>query len=141
MFVIDASIVVKWYCVEEGTDKALWIRDQYARGAIKISLPDLVILELANAIRYKKNSSAEDVEDVLNNFVRLGLDIVVPTIELVKKATRLAFRHKITVYDAVYPVLAEDLDYGFITADEKLYEKIQGLPFVRLLKKLRLKEV
>ena len=138
MLVVDASVVVKWYCKEEDTDKALHIRDEYISGIIKISLPDLVILELANTIRYKKNSTAEDVEDVLNNFVKLRFDIIVPTIELTKKANRLSFKHNITVYDAIYLALAEELGYDFITADEKMYRKIQDLSFVRLLNKVEI---
>lgn len=97
-----------------------------------------MILELANTIRYKKNSTAEDVEDVLNNFVRLGLDVIVPTIELTKNANRLSFKHNITIYDSLYLALAEELGYDFITADEKMYRKIQDISFVRLLNEVEI---
>lgn len=137
MLVVDTSVMVKWYCVEEDTDKALLIRDEYVRGKTKITSPDLVILELANAIRYKENSTTEDVDTVLSNFVRLNLDIIVPTIELVKRASRLSFEYNTTIYDALYLALAEELSYDFITADEKLYRKVHGLSFVRLLKEER----
>jgi len=137
MLVVDASVMVKWYCVEEDTDKALLIRDEHVRGKVKITSPDLVILELANAIRYKENSTTEDVDDVLSNFVRLNLDIVVPTIELVKRASRFSFEYNTTIYDAIYLALAEELSYDFITADEKLHRKVHDLSFVRLLKEER----
>jgi len=64
----------------------LRIREAYVNGITKISLPDLVILELANTIRYKKNSTVKDIEDILDNFARLRLDIVVPTIRVDQKS-------------------------------------------------------
>ena len=43
-----------------------------------------------------------------------------PTTHLLDSAIDLGFTYGITVYDAVYIALAEELNYTFLTADKKL---------------------
>ena len=50
-------------------------------------------------------------------------------------AIELSYKHDITVYDAIYVSFAKLMDAIFITADEKLYEKIKDLEFVRFITK------
>jgi len=134
MHVIDASVIAKWYIVEEDTDKALYIRNKYISGDIKITLPDLTILELANAIRFKKNSTLQDVKDVLDNFNKLQFKIIEVTIDLVQKASEFSYDYNISIYDALYITLADKIGYEFITADEKLYKKVNNFKNIKLLK-------
>jgi predicted nucleic acid-binding protein len=49
------------------------------------------------------------------------------------EAMALAMKHKISVYDASYHVLASRLGCRFLTADRKFWEKIKGLDGVELL--------
>ena len=90
-------------------------------------------MELANAIRYNTGSTHQDVLDAVDNFLGLKVNMV-PTTDLIKRASENAFNYGITIYDAVYIALAEKLGYEFITADGKLYEKIKDLEYVKLLK-------
>lgn len=55
---------------------------------------------------------------------------------ILTKAVRLAFRYEITSYDATYVALAEEIDFDYITADEKLYKKFEGLEYVHFLRDL-----
>lgn len=48
----------------------------------------------------------------------------------------MAFRYEITAYDATYVALAEEIDFDYITADKKLYEKIEELEYVHFLRSL-----
>jgi predicted nucleic acid-binding protein len=64
----------------------------------------------------------------------MDIDIVVPTFEVIKDSVRMAVENDLTVYDAVYISLAESLGCDFITADEKLHQKVKKLKFVKLLK-------
>ena len=51
---VDASVVVKWFVDEEGSDKAIRLRDRYVEGEISIAAPELIIFETLNALRYKR---------------------------------------------------------------------------------------
>lgn len=137
MQVLDASVVYKWYQQEQYTEKALEIREKYLSGELKISVPDFLLLELANIIRYKTNSHVSDIKMVLNNFIKLGIDIITPTIEIIEKAGELSFKYNISVYDAIYLALSVEMQYVFVTADKKLYEKVSKLSNVMLLKDLK----
>ena len=63
----------------------------------------------------------------------MGMSIVVPTKRVVESAISIALQHDITVYDAYFIALAKELNFRYVTADEKLYRKIKGLDFVELL--------
>ena len=133
MEVLDTSVVYKWYIEEKGTKEALSIFRSFKNGETKISIPDLVFYELTNVLRFNSRNTAGDIIEIIDNLSNLNLDIVVPTRALLKDAVRLAYKYDITIYDAVFVALAQDLGYRFITADKKLYRKIKGLRFVNLL--------
>ncbi|MEA2055113.1 MAG: type II toxin-antitoxin system VapC family toxin [Candidatus Thermoplasmatota archaeon] len=50
MYVLDASVVAKWFVVEEGDDIALSLRKQFEEKEIDIVVPDLLLYEIANAL-------------------------------------------------------------------------------------------
>jgi len=131
--VLDASIVVKWFSDEKATDSAVKVRDDHIAGRLTVVSPDLMIYEVSNALRYSPALDAKDVEDATNSILDLQLDIVPPNEEMLRRAIIHAFKQGITVYDACYLALAEFMGIEFITADEKLYEKIKDLSFVKLL--------
>jgi len=43
------------------------------------------------------------------------------------------FTYGITVYDAAYVALAEELNYDFLTANKKLFNNTRNLDFVKFL--------
>jgi len=134
MIVLDTSVAIKWYNKEEGTDKALDIQNAHVQNRLKINFPDLILYELANAIRYSPANDIEELKSILDNFNRLKFNIIIPTITMIKDAGELAFRCNITVYDTTYLTLAQHLNCEFVTADERLLKKIRDdLPFVKLL--------
>ncbi len=54
--VLDSSVIIKWFSEEEETKKALELREKYINGEIVIAVPDLLVYEIANALRYDKKS-------------------------------------------------------------------------------------
>lgn len=133
VLVLDASVVVKWFTREEDRDLAIEYRDQFLKGKIDIALPDLILYELANVLRYNPSFDKEDVSDAVRSMVGLGVQVLVPTTHLLTNAVNLGFAYGITVYDAVYVALAEELNYNFLTADKKLFNNTKDLDFVRFL--------
>jgi len=134
MLVLDASVVAKWFKYEEGREKALEIRDNFISDQEQITFPDLLILELANLLRFSRIYNQTDIIKAVESIENMDIDIVVPTFEVIKDSVRMAVENDLTVYDAVYISLAESLGCDFITADEKLHQKVKKLKFVKLLK-------
>ena len=64
----------------------------------------------------------------------IGISIIVPTKIVIDSAISIAYQFDITIYDAYFVALAKELKFTFVTADEKLYNKIKKLDFVKLLK-------
>lgn len=56
----DSSVVIKWFSDEDATDKALAIREGYINGKIEIVVPDLLLYEIANALRYNKSLETKE---------------------------------------------------------------------------------
>ena len=50
-FVVDSSIVTKWFLNEKNTDIAIEIRDRFATNQIKLAVPTLLFYEVMNALR------------------------------------------------------------------------------------------
>lgn len=133
MIVLDASVVVKWFSEEEYTDKALQIRERFLKGEENIIFPDLLLYELANALRYNRDFNSTDVKDALASIFDMHIDIIVPISELMSTAIALAFAHNITIYDAFYVALAKESDLSLVTADDKLYKRTTELKFVKFI--------
>lgn len=133
MIILDASVVVKWFSEEEYTDKALEIRGRIRMGEEKVVVPDLLLYELSNALKYNPSFDDNDVCDALTSIFNMGIDIVTPIPEIINLAVTLAFEYNITVYDAFYVALAKDLELVFITADRRLCERVSNLNFVMFI--------
>lgn len=133
MKVLDASVVAKWYKEESGTAEALQLKEDFVTGNFGIVVPDLIVYELANCIRFTPGSDEVDVTDVVGNFTDLVMDIVVPSLHLIDSASSLSYKYNVTVYDAVYLALAKTIGAELVTADKKFYERVKEERGVKLL--------
>jgi predicted nucleic acid-binding protein len=131
--VIDASVAVKWFSGEEGTDEALKLRDEHITGTIVLSAPDLFIYEMANALRFKPGFNFEKVGRAILDIFDLQLDLITPSGELVKRSTELAFRYDITVHDSCYLALAELMGISLYTSDKRFFEKAKESGLIHFL--------
>jgi len=118
VFVVDASVVVKWFVPEihsEAARRLLSLPHEYVA-------PDLLFAESANTI-WKKVRRNELTETEGQGLVTtIGL-IAVETVScraLAEDAHALATATGRTVYDSLYVALAVRLDTRFITADDRL---------------------
>lgn len=73
MYVIDASVAIKWFSEEEFTDKAIEIRDNFYKGTVELAAPDLILYEVSNALRFNPNFNEEDVIEAVNSLFDMGL--------------------------------------------------------------------
>lgn len=130
---IDASVILKWFIKEIDSDKAAEIKNGHINGLSVITLPDIALYEIGNALRYKAEFSTAEVNLSLNEIYELNMDIITPTFQIISPVTEIARHYDITFYDAFYIALAKELNLSFITADQKLYRKAKTLHFVKLL--------
>ncbi len=124
MIVLDTSVILKWYLYEEDSDKALYYRTEYLNKLIDITVPDLILYEVSNALRYNKNYIINDIKLVVESIFLSKIKIVSPTVELINQAIEFANYFNVSIYDSTYLALASSLDFQFITADEKFYKTI-----------------
>src|SRR3989338_11241654 len=99
-YILDSSVIIKWFSNEKDTDKSLRLRNSYAKGLSNIACPDLMIYEIANALRYNKFLKESDVKEAIKSILSLGINIVVPNRRVLESAISLAYRFNITFYDA-----------------------------------------
>jgi predicted nucleic acid-binding protein len=136
MIILDASVVIKWFSEEEYTEKALELRERIRYGEEQVIEPDLLLYELANALKHNQHFEVQDVRDALTSVFDMNIDIVTPLPDIIDVAIKLAFEHTITVYDAFYIALAQETGLILITADKKLYERVPSLEFVKFIGEL-----
>lgn len=128
LFVVDASVVVKWFVPEIHTDAArrlLALPHEYV-------VPDLLFAEAANTI-WKKVRRGELTADDGSKLVADIGRIAVATVScrvLADDACALASATGTTVYDSMYVALAVRLDTRAITADDKLVTALKKIPAV-----------
>lgn len=131
--VLDASVIIKWFTQEEKREEAINLRENYVSGEIEIVVPDLLLYEISNALRFNPNFKEKDIKEAIESLFDIEINIIVPIPEVLQKAVDVAYSKEITIYDAFYIALSQMIDFDFITADEKLYEKIKDDKNVYLL--------
>ena len=134
-YVLDTSVAIKWFSEkdEDDLEKALKIREACLGKICRIIVPELLFYEIANALRYNPQFTEEDVGLAIESLLKLGLETKKFDEATMKKALALAYRMKITVYDAYFIALAENSACTLVTADYICYEKIKSLPGVSRL--------
>ena len=129
--VVDTSIAVKWFIEEDGSDKAIKILQQHQQGKIILIAPDILLLELINALYYKKLQQ-QDINTALKLIYKLELQFISLSLLLITQASKITSRFQIASYVSLFIVVAKELDCFLITADRKhhrkeIYKKIKYL--------------
>lgn len=122
LFIVDASVAVKWFVPEEHSEIALLLLDD----TFSRIVPRLFFSEFGN-ILWKKFTrgeiSREDVTDAATSLRFAGLKPM-PDELLMDVAIRLACDLGHPVYDCLYLALADSLDTAVVTADQKFANKV-----------------
>lgn len=131
--VVDASVIVKWFSEEEGTEQALQVRHDHINGAKFIIALDLIIYELSNALRFKPGFDSAKVGRAMADIFSMQIDLITPSEDLIKRCSNLAFRFGITVYDACYIALGELMGSRVLTSDKRFYGLAKRCGFLNLI--------
>jgi predicted nucleic acid-binding protein len=118
VFVVDASVVIKWFVPEVHSAAArrlLQTADQYLA-------PDLLFPEVGSALWKKVRRdelSGRQGRELAADFLTVAVETI-PFRSLFEDAYGVATATGLTVYDATYVALALRLETKLITADERL---------------------
>ena len=137
-YVLDASVVAKWFVGQGEADRelALSIRDRHTSGLCRLIVPEFALLEVGNAIRYSACARESDGAAALDLLRDLSIEIHALTWDLLRKANAISWAYKIAMYDAAYVALAEGVGFPLLTADEGLLKKMKGHSIVLRLRDL-----
>lgn len=132
--ILDSSVIAKWFFPENDSKKALLIKDKFSNNEISIAIPVLLYYEINNLLRTAVKTyrvDADEAIEVYNAFLKLNF-ISYSSELLLKKTLETALKFDISSYDASYVALSEYLKIHFITADQKLLNKVSNKFIVEL---------
>ncbi len=133
--VVDASVVVKWFVEEEGSEEALKLRDRYIDGEVEIAAPELITFEVLNALLYKGLFTEEEMAQIHEALEAYSFSLYPLRGDYARKTLELALRNQITIYDASYVALALVRGTHLYTADERLVRRL-GEPYSKYVRGL-----
>jgi predicted nucleic acid-binding protein len=129
--VIDASVAVKWFVSEEGSDKA----DEVSASKYTLLAPRLILTEVANTLARKAMQKlitpleAAEYVRTLPQFLSGLLDVD----GLIEPALQNACSHRHPIYDFVYVEAARRRDTMMLTADQKFIAKVEGTDLAKFV--------
>jgi predicted nucleic acid-binding protein len=134
--VVDASVVLKWFVPERDTDKAIKLRDWHIDGHLTLMAPDLLVYEVANALRYHPDITEAEIREDVEALFMLDIDLIQPSTEFIASTAEIARRQDISIYDSSYLTLANLASANLVTSDKKLQGKATGGGRVIMLQEL-----
>jgi len=123
-YVVDASVVVKWFIPEILTDFAI----ELLQPDNTLLAPDLLVPEVCNTLWKKVRREELPLDDALQclaDLSRMPLQLN-PSAEFIEDALRLSATEGMTAYDGLYLALASNLDCRMVTADARLRNSISN---------------
>jgi len=126
--VIDASVILKWYLVDEKFGiKALRLLGEFVSNELDILAPSLLEYEVMNGLMIAQKRGRIKEEKILaavEGFVNLGINLKSLS-HLYPHVVHFCKTYHRSVYDASYMALALDEGISLITADEGLFNAIK----------------
>ena len=123
-FIVDSSVVIKWFVPESLSAEALRVRD----GGTPMHAPDFLDAEVGNIVwkKLRRGALTRAVADSILAKLPFLAITQHPTRLLVPPAFDIAAQAGRTVYDCLYLALAVQLGGQMVTADEKLVNSLAG---------------
>lgn len=135
--VLDTSVIVKWFVEEPDSAQANQILNLYQKNKVGIVVPEIVCLELINALSFGAGFDENGLKEALTAFLNLDFEMV-PLFEFYfNELISIMSDFRIAAYDAYFIVAAKSKQIDLITADKKHHLK-EIYPQVRYLDEVNL---
>ena len=133
--VVDASVAAKWFLPEPHKNKAEKLLRDFLADKVDLIAPDLIVAEVGNVLWHRSilrgDISANQASESFAYFLAIPLTLQ-PSSTIAVAAFKLAAETRHRIYDMLYVALAQQNGCEFVTADEKLVNKLGGtFPFIR----------
>lgn len=132
--VLDASVVVKWFCPEDeaSTDKAAQVLDELKLEPKGFACPELLFSECAHVFWRKFQGDSQHVTWAMDRIFRLGLQpLRFDSTVAMLVATEM--RKGLSGYDATYYAFARAVAGQWLTCDTKAAALVSDQRYVRVL--------
>jgi predicted nucleic acid-binding protein len=117
-WIVDASVVAKWFRPVETEPDGELARDAIGRLAMRIT--DLTLYEIGNLLTRYAGRDADKVGSALELLVEICGDPIPMLPEDFGATAELACTHGLTFYDASYVAIANRMGRGVLSADGDL---------------------
>lgn len=121
---LDTSVAVKWFVPEEDSEKALSLRRAQEDRELQLYAPEVLLMELANALRYPSEFSAREITDALETPFELNVLLIPFSLDALNLAVTLSLEHELAVYDAYFVALAQAMEIPLVTADRRMLSRL-----------------
>ncbi|MGA3167362.1 MAG: type II toxin-antitoxin system VapC family toxin [Terriglobia bacterium] len=140
LLILDTSVVLKWFLEKDEPDvaRARKLREAFLSRRCTLGAPDLLLVEVANALTAGHRSSPEEVSEAIETILKIGLHLFELQFPTLVKAIGLASTHRVTVYDSCFLAVAIASDGLLVTADEAFLRKVGAHVNITSLRNLRL---
>ena len=132
MTVVDASVVLKWLLAEPSAE-AEELLERHLNGSDPLVAPVLLYYEIGNVLVTKTKLSAQETSDLFGYFIDLQIEAYSLGADEYKTTIDLAYRYKLSVYDAAYLGLALALDSRLVTADRRLANRAAATKIIQAI--------
>jgi predicted nucleic acid-binding protein len=133
--VVDSSVAYKWlsHVDEDHVEEALSLLAEHRAGVLLLVAPSLLHVELANALVGSRHVSQEAALEIIEGLEALHVELIPGTPARLRAAALLSYHHQLSIYDALFLQLAEELDCPLVTADRKAFAGVDSPAEIRLL--------
>jgi predicted nucleic acid-binding protein len=121
---LDTSVAVKWFVPEEDSEKALSLRRAQEDRELQLYAPEVLLMELANALRYSSEFSAGEIIEALETPFELRILLIPFSLDALNLAVTLSIEHDLAVYDAYFLALAQAMEIPLITVDRRMLSRL-----------------
>ena len=120
LVIVDSSLALAWVLGQPQPNWARRLRMSAQRPGTDIRVPTAFWLEVGNILVRHRGMTHDQMLEGLIRLESMGLADVELDRPTRLRALGLAFRHRLTTYDAVYLALAVDMGARLATLDEEL---------------------
>ena len=136
VYVLDASIAVRFLLAEDLSEKAELVLEDFLKGKLDLLSPELLVYEVGNTLWKSIKKGFIGLDEALKKFSYF-LELKIPSITLrvedYREALRWSVKNNATYYDSIYIWSYLKVGGTLLTADNVLYnESRETVPTVYL---------
>lgn len=133
-FLLDTSVVLQWFhkSGELHTKEAKRVLDDLRSGKIDLSIPDILPLELLNAIIKGKGLAIEEANKTLKDLFAMPMKMIGVSLPVLELSSKLMKEYNMASYDAYFLALAKYEQRTLISDDQKAHGKVKDGSVVML---------